>query len=182
MNYKLSYLTTDNQDKTPLENIKTAGGKILKEQALGQRKLSYKIKKQQAAFYEVIYFELETEEIGKVQKELSSDSNIIRSVLIKEMPPKEVKKDTIKPEEIKDIKKVEEIIQEPEKVAAPEPKKIVEKTVIEKPIKKEIKKVEPKIIKEEILKKQKAEKETAQKDAAERLKELDKKLEEILKI
>ena len=193
MNYKLTYLTADNEDKTPLKTIEEAGGKILKEEGLGQRKLAYKIDKNQAAFYQVIYFSLDEENLAKLRGEIKSDANIIRDLITKTSLPRQEKAKTSKIEPAESEKIPSPLGSVPVSSAPVETAEKIEKVDAEKKMAEPKQKIETKTVKpapvviskaktEKIEVKTKENEKKKVEESKKRLEELDKKLEEILKI
>lgn len=88
--YELTYLISDDLQET--EIIKTSGkigglisadgGKIIKEESWGRRKLAYPILKQLFATYITINFELEPTNLKNIEKEIKHETAIIRHLLI----------------------------------------------------------------------------------------------------
>ena len=163
--------------------ISELGGKEGSEDFWGRRKLAYKIRSQEHGYYDVLNFSLEPEDIKKLESEIKLIGEIIRHLVIRK-PEKVVAKPEKKKVVKKELPQKEELKEErkapmpaPSGVGVPtdnigkEPKekvKVAEEKIDEKP--KEEKEEKVKETKEEEFKKEK-----------ERLKELDKKIDEILK-
>ena len=102
-NYEIMILLDPNlqedESTTLLEKIQqtiTANkGKIIKVNQWGKRTLAYEIKKFQQAFYNIIDFELEPENIANIEKSIKFDEKIIRYLIVlgqeKILPKKEQK-------------------------------------------------------------------------------------------
>ena len=71
--------------KKLLETIKglLKDAKIVKEENLGQKPLSYSIKKEIAGFYVNLAFELKTEMPADFEKKLITNDNILRHLLLR---------------------------------------------------------------------------------------------------
>ena len=67
--------------ETVKDLLKTA--KIIKEENLGQKPLSYSIKKELAGFYVDISFEMKEDMPADFEKKLSLNENILRHLLLK---------------------------------------------------------------------------------------------------
>ncbi|MDY6915317.1 MAG: 30S ribosomal protein S6 [Candidatus Cloacimonadota bacterium] len=64
--------------------IKKNGGEINNSEEWGKRKLSYEIEKQEDAYFFVNYFELDPQEIDKLETQYRFNENIIRyNILVK---------------------------------------------------------------------------------------------------
>jgi len=89
-NYELMILLDPNlQDedisalvKEIQQTITKNQGKIGKVNQWGKRKLAYEIKKYQEAFYVVLNFELEPENITNIEKSIKFEEKIIRYIII----------------------------------------------------------------------------------------------------
>ena len=135
--YELTFLTDSLSEKVDAETlakvrgfINGLGGNVKKEIAWEKRKLAYPIKKHLSGFYVIFEFELESEKIEELQKQLRLDENILRSLIINKegikeerhrmrpvkpkafVParPEEAKGEKVKIEELD--KKLEEILKE----------------------------------------------------------------------
>jgi len=77
-------LSETNREKA-LEKIKELlrGAKIIKEQNLGQKPLSYSIKKESAGFYVDLVFEMEEGIPKEFEKKLILNDNILRHLLLR---------------------------------------------------------------------------------------------------
>ena len=169
--------------------ITELGGERINEDFWGRRKLAYKIENQEHGYYDVLNFSIEAENIKKLENEIKLINEIIRYLIIKkiervaEKPKarKEIKEKAViarvtekEKEEIKEklVLEKKEGLQIPEEKKREEPK--IEKDKAEKKVE-EIKEVKPE---EKEPKEEKVEVKTTEK---ERLKELDKKIDELLK-
>jgi small subunit ribosomal protein S6 len=177
--YEITYITKeDAKDKAVKEMIESSLGKIVSASSLGEKQFAYPIKKETKGFYTTAVFEIEPEKLSELNKKLGLSEEILRHLIIiakaakTEMPkllPKKVKEEIAAPKEISAPKEIaapkeEKKLEAPKKIVKP-PKKL------EKPKAETAKKVPTKV--EEI------EKETISEE--DRLKELDKKLDELLK-
>ena len=184
--YEITFIAKEEKDDVVKKTIESLNGKITQEEFLGRKKFYYPIKKEGAGFYTTYVFEIDPEKINDLNKTLLLKGQILRFlIIIKKVvlkKPKEKKKETVEPEEkLENIEK-----EETEKKVTEEVTKKVEinKEKIVKPkekIKEEVK--EEKITKEEkpVEPKKKLPKKEDVSDEEERLKALEKKLEEILK-
>jgi small subunit ribosomal protein S6 len=86
--YELTYLVSDSVSDSDITkvsgkvNAAISGGKILKEENWGRRKLAYNIQKQQFATYITLNFELEPEHLSELERELKVSPEVIRHLLI----------------------------------------------------------------------------------------------------
>lgn len=64
------------------QTITAANGKIIKTNQWGKRKLAYQIKKFPEAFYVVIDFELQPEQIANLENSIRFEEKIIRYLLV----------------------------------------------------------------------------------------------------
>lgn len=154
------------------------GGKEENEDFWGRRKLAYKINGQEHGYYDVLNFQMEGENIKKLEKELKLINELIRYLIFR----KEEKKERASKEKKSTIKKETVLKEKAEEIEKTLEKPAKEELAIEKPIKAEEIKTE---IESETPAKESEEpeeKEEQPKEAEEeRLKELDKKIDEILK-
>lgn len=204
--YEITYITLDEPKTSPVaEAIAQLGGKVLHESALGQKQFAYPIKKEVRGFYTSYVFEIEAEKVIELDRKITLHEEILRHLVIKFegsvenlMKPVAKKAEAPKAEVVEapvEIKEevVTEVVEEPstaeevvipteeiveEKIEEPvvaekveEPKKEVKKEIV----KEEVKAVKPKINKpkKEVL--------PEPENEEERLKALDKKLDELLK-
>ncbi len=162
-NYELMYIISGNipdKETQPVREkvnklIQKNKGAVKKENILGRRQLAYLIKKQRYGFYVVINFNLQPEDVYKLESDIKLVEEVIRYLI------------TLA--EVSAFKKKKEIVKKPKKKIKIK-KEVKKKPKIkeEKPEETVIKKVKEKPKKEEKLEEKK------------RMKELDKKLEEIL--
>lgn len=134
--YELIFITDTLNEKIDFQALEKvrgfiAGleGNIKKEDSWEKRKLAYPVKKRFFGFYTIIQFQMESEKINDLQKQLKMDDDILRYLIIdktkikEEAPrlkfarpkaapqrPAEEKDEKIKIEEID--KKLEEILKE----------------------------------------------------------------------
>lgn len=80
---ELSEKDTNNELNEIRSMITTPGGKIVNEDVWGLRDLAYTIKKHDRGFYTVINFELAPEHIKEIEKALTIQPAVIRSLIIK---------------------------------------------------------------------------------------------------
>lgn len=139
--------------------IKELGGQEISDDFWGRRKLAYKIGSQEHAYYEVLLFSILPDKVKKLENEIKLISEIIRYLFTKKDMVSAGKKESNKQKS----EKVKKTVKKQETKEGDKPKK--EEEIKEKEIKEEkIEKTEKKESKEE-----------------ERLQELDKKIDEILK-
>ena len=88
--YELTYLISDNVPETELNKvtgkvggyIASSGGKVLKEEIWGRRKLAYPIQKQEFATYVTINFELPADKAHEFEHNIIMTSKIVRHLMI----------------------------------------------------------------------------------------------------
>lgn len=155
--------------------IADLGTKDTEEDFWGRRKLAYKIGSQEHGYYDLLKFSIDPENIKKLENEIKLINEVIRYLMIKK-PERKLEKPR-KKLEVKEEKEKLQKIEKEEKEAIEEK---VEKKEEEIAKKAEIKEAKEEKIEEEVKEEKKEEKPTEiQED--ERLKELDKKIDEILK-
>jgi len=193
--YEITIITKENLKGEPAKKeIVALGGKVLNITDAEERRFAYPIKKEGSGYYSSLLFEIAPEKVLELNKKLGLDSEVLRHLIItykaaKIIAPKapavviEPKKEIEKveaPEIKEEIVTVKEVI-EPKEEPSPA---TLEKEKKTKKVKETIKKEEePKKVVEEPVKRSKETEETMQKDlsAEDRLKALDKKLDELLK-
>lgn len=195
--YEITFITKENLKGEPAKKeIESLSGKILSINSLEDRQFAYPIKKENSGTYSTIVFELAPEKVFELNKKLALDTEILRHLIITykaaSVPtkPKVIEKTLAEPAETELAAPVEtEIIpkeepketevkpEEPEQAPVEEAK---EKKAAKKPTKKAPEKIEkPKPAPEPSKASQEAMKEEL--SAEDRLKALDKKLDELLK-
>jgi len=170
--------------KKEIENL---GGKILSVSSIGQRQFVFPIKKETAGYYTVINFEIEPTKVLDLNNKLILEPEVLRHIIltakavkieaprVKKMPEKEKVPEKIEAPEAPKI--AEEPVEKPAKVESPPAGKEIETVEAkEKPVKKTVKKPEVVPVTEAAK-----EIEAEELSADERLKALDKKLDELLK-
>jgi len=189
--------------KNPVKaEIEALGGKILNVSSIGQKNFTYTIKKEKSGFYTTIVFEIDPQKLLDLNKKLSLKEDILRHLIILykaakiEAPrlPKLPASPAGGPKPEKTLPKEEAKLPEPPKeIEAPSAAKAMEDKPKATPV---IKPEEKKPVKKAVQKKKEAdlsavaeslkaakaeeiEKETSSEE--ERMKELDKKLDELLK-
>lgn len=189
--YEMTFLTREEiKGAEPiLKEIEALEGKIISTSTIGEKTLAYPVKKEKSAFFTTAIFEITPEKLPDLNRKLALKDDILRHLIIvyKEIKLAPVKERKLKPVEIK------------KPVFAPEEPEISEIPTFEKPRPeeqevKEIKKVEePKVKPAPEIKEEKKDlpakpKVTPKKEIPEagvseeeRLKALDKKLDELLK-
>lgn len=89
--YELLYIISGNYTEEELQPIKqevndmlaVAGAKILLEDTLGKRKLSYPIKGLHQGYYLLAEFELEGEKLKALNQNLRLSSSVVRHIIVK---------------------------------------------------------------------------------------------------
>lgn len=172
-NYELTFLTrNDLKEKVVQKEIEAAGGKIAEVKSSGQKELAYPIKKENRGFYTTVIMTIDPQKIGNLNAKLNLKAEVLRHLILSTKPAKipKLKEKAISPPAAA-IEAKKEI---PEKEAAIAPEKepkakaeITKKKTPKGPAPIKPKKTE-KIQKEELA-------------PEERLKALDKKLDELLK-
>lgn len=190
--YEITIITREDQKDAPVKKeIEALGGKVLETNSIGQRKMIFPIKKETSGYYTVVRLEIEPGKILELNKKLSLSPEILRFLILtseaaKTSTPKATKKEIVEPQVLPPAQAIEEekpakptVEPKEEKKAEEEPAKPVTPV---KPEKKAAKKpAEPSVTEEP--KASPAAKEIADEEmsAEERLKALDKKLDELLK-
>lgn len=114
--YELTYLISDNVPESELNKVTgkingyvdSLGGKILKEEIWGRRKLAYPIKKLDFATYVTINFDLPPENAIELEKNIGLSSKIVRHLMIVKDFGEEAL--SLTAEEIADTASIEEVI------------------------------------------------------------------------
>jgi len=114
--YELTYLISDNVPESELNKVTgkingyvdSLGGKILKEEIWGRRKLAYPIKKLDFATYVTINFDLPPENAIELEKNIGLSSKIVRHLMIVKDFGEEAL--SLIAEEIADTASIEEVI------------------------------------------------------------------------
>ena len=185
--YEITFITKEEKDDTIVKDLITSlDGKILSSSSLGEKQLAYKIKHENRGFYATFIFELSPEKILELNKKLSLKEEVLRFLII---TAKAAHIELLKPEKaIKEIEAVkpEEMLEAPvEKEEITKPAKIITKKEIIKPIVKPVAKPIEKPVEKPVEKpkvtKEVTEIEKEETDEEDRLKALDKKLDELLK-
>ena len=113
--YELTYLIDDNVGESDLNKVtgkvggylKDLGGKVLKEEIWGRRKLAYPINKQEFATYVTINFEMGADKVNDFEHNIKMTGKIIRHLMIvneiKEEKLSLTADDIAGAEEIKDV-------------------------------------------------------------------------------
>jgi len=182
--YEITFITKENLKEAPVKKeIEALGGKILNISSIGQKNFVYPIKKEKSGVYTTVVFEMDPQKLMDLNKKLGLKDEIIRHLIILykaakieapklpklPKPEKTLPKEEVKlpepPKEIEKPKEIEPALKEKKATVKKVPKKKIEKPVIEAPKpSKETQEIEKEEVSEE-----------------ERLKELDKKLDELLK-
>jgi ribosomal protein S6 len=81
--YEITYLIENEQDAPKIgELIGQFGGSIIREMPLGRRKLAYKIKKHDAAYYVSAIFDIDQKNLSPLERKLQLASFVIRHLVI----------------------------------------------------------------------------------------------------
>ena len=173
--YEITFITKEDLKEKPLkEDLEKLGGKILSISGIGEKNFTYPIKKETKGFYTTILFEIEPEKLSDLNKKLSLNDDILRHlIIIGKTAPVEIPKLPKPVKEIEDKKEIKEI-EEIKDVEGVKEIKEVKRPV--KEVVKEVKKVEKPKVSEKVTE---IEKDTESEE--DRLKALDKKLDELLK-
>ncbi|MDO8686832.1 MAG: 30S ribosomal protein S6 [Candidatus Berkelbacteria bacterium] len=179
--YEITFITKEDLKEKPVkEDLEKLGGKILSISGIGEKNFTYPIKKEAKGFYTTISFEIDPVKLIDLNKKLSLHDDILRHLIIigktaqveipkLPKPEKEIEAPKKEKKEIKDIEDVKEIkeVPKPVKKETVKPLDLVPQGARgkEKP------KVSAKVTE--------IEKDTETEE--DRLKALDKKLDELLK-
>ena len=132
--YEITFITKEDLKAEPVKKeIESLGGKIGVVNNVGQKQLTYPIKKETAGYYTAVEFELEGEKVLELNKKLSLKNEILRHLII---TAKAVKIEA--PVEKKEKKVEVTAIAEPR----PEAIEIAPEKAITEPLPTEIKEVE----------------------------------------
>lgn len=209
--YEITFISREEAEKEAVKKIiETFGGKIEQISSLGEKTFVYPIKKENRGFYTTFLFTFEPEKLIELTKKLNLKEEVTRFLIVAIKPnqikaqiekelakttfeeskkeqitetPKEVQIETQEKVEDQPIieektkEKIEEKVEEPEEKTKKSTKK-TEETKKKTKVVKEIKEKETPKPKKETPKKAEVEEPV---DEEERLKALDKKLEELLK-
>jgi len=178
--YEITFITKEDLKEKPVKKlIDDLGGKILATSSLGEKTFTYPIKKEEKGVYTTVTFEIEPEKLLDLNKKLSLEEEILRHLIIIH---KAASVYMPKPKEMK----AEKVVAPELEIAAPKEEKELPAPKEMKKIEKPAKKVEKKVVKpkaEKVMhvptKAEEIERETISEE--DRLKELDKKLDELLK-
>lgn len=88
--YELMYIVASSisDDQIPtvtdgvLNFITSLGGKVVKEEKLGKKKLAYPIKKTRNGFYDVVVFEMEGEKLSELDSKVRNTEGVIRHLIV----------------------------------------------------------------------------------------------------
>lgn len=185
--YEITFLMENEQalqEKAVEKAIKNHEGEIISVKNWGQKNLAYPIKKLNSAFYVTIVFNMDPDSVRKLNRTLRLDRSIMRYLIIQganEVKPEEDYRRTPRPENHKE--KPEPIIKLKEEKKSTEEVKVEKSTTKKaestKPVKKAVGSItKPKVTKEK-PKTAKPKKEGISDD--ERLKQLENKLQDLLK-
>lgn len=202
--YELTYLISDNVSESDLNKvtgkvggfITNLGGKVLKEEIWGRRKLAYPIVKQEFATYVTVNFQLPSEKASELERDIKLSSKIIRHLMI--VTDYGAEELTLTQEDIAQTQAIEEVVggeksfeavigetEESKDLMAKREEVKEEPTQSEEKIEKEVKeekkeKAEKKELPEKKVEKKATKKEAKKEDEADRLSKLDKELDDIL--
>jgi len=192
--YEVTIITKGNLKGEPAKKeIVALGGKVLNITDAEERRFAYPIKKEGSGYYSSLLFEIAPEKVLELNKKLGLESVVLRHLIITYKAAKIAvpKAPAVVTEPKKEIEKVEVPKIKEEPVIQPIPAAVEEKPASPAGREKKAKKVKEAIKKEEEPKKEvekpakrsKETEEAIQKElsAEDRLKALDKKLDELLK-
>src|SRR3989344_6260222 len=81
--YEITYLIENEQDAPKIgELIGQFGGSIIREMPLGRRKLAYKIKKHDAAYYVSAIFDIDQKNLSQLERKLQLAPFVIRHLVV----------------------------------------------------------------------------------------------------
>jgi small subunit ribosomal protein S6 len=114
--YELTYLISDLVPESDLNKvtgkiggyISSLGGKTIKEEVWGRRKLAYPIKKQDFATYVTIIFELSADKAKELEHNINLTSKVIRHLMI--ILKAEATALSLTKEDIAETKEIEEVV------------------------------------------------------------------------
>ena len=203
--YEITIITREDEKEKPVKKeIESLGGKVLEANSIGQRQLVFPIKKEAAGYYTVVIFELEPTKVLELNKKLGLSPEILRHLILVakaakiEAPKEKVavsKEEKVEEKEVISTlppegagKEEPKAVEEVEEAKKAEEKPIEEPEVKKKPTKKPVKKTkekpeaEPKVSQAAVEPSSPVGRIEAEEISAdERLKALDKKLDELLK-
>lgn len=187
--YDITLITKENLKGEPAKKeIASLGGKVLNITEPNQRQFAYPVKKESSGYYTSILFEIEPTKVLELNKKLGLNADVLRHLIITHKAAATVapRPAVPSPEEIVAVKPAEtEII--PAKEAQRAEEVVEEKEEVKeekaKPAEKPVKEEKPKKVVEEPVIRSREAQEAIQKElsAEDRLKALDKKLDELLK-
>ncbi len=99
------------------EIIKEAGGRIIKEENLGKKKLAYLIKQTRRGFYILLELELLPSALQELNKNLRLMDNVLRFQIIKTKPVKKKLAKKEKTEKKLEISSIEELNKKLEEIS-----------------------------------------------------------------
>lgn len=114
--YEMTYLVSDKVSDADMNAttgkinaiITDRKGKILGEESWGRRKLAYPILKQDFATYITLNFELNPEELGRINRELKLNKEVIRHlILVKDFGKEKI---TLSAEEVAENAEIEAVV------------------------------------------------------------------------
>lgn len=114
--YEMTYLVSDNVSESEITKVTgkiggyvtDEGGKVLKEESWGRRKLAYPVSKQLFATYITMSFELEPDRLRSLERDIRHENEIIRHLIIVKKIGKEELVLTTK--DIADTREIEEVV------------------------------------------------------------------------
>jgi len=178
--YEITYLLADEAlfSKKIVENaIENLGGNVTSVKPWGQRNLAYPIRKLNTAFYATIVFELETTKIKKLNRQLLLEPDLMRFLIVNDVVTKELEEEAVSEKKESLASKKEEAESasvKPEKTVST-PTLKTSKAKQKEAVKKTTKKESTPLKKKTVVKKKEAVSDT------ERLKQLENKLQDLLK-
>lgn len=114
--YELTYLVSDEASEIELTKvtgkvdrlISGLGGKIIKEESWGRRKLAYPINKINFATYVTVYFEIDPEKLNHFKKDLGHTTHVLRHlIMLKDYDKEEI---TLTREDVAENEEIAEVV------------------------------------------------------------------------
>lgn len=186
--YEITFITKEDIEKLstggPIKDILTTlDGKILNVSSIGEKQFTYKIKKENKGFYTTVVFEIDPNKLVELNKKLTLVNEILRFLIVihKENEPVKTKKvDELEPIKAKKEDAIVRTAKEDVIAISRESVDTKETKAVKKEKPKDTPKKETKP-KKTVVKNKITEIETETVSEEDRLKALDKKLDELLK-
>lgn len=191
MQYEITFIVNDEKKKEEVKKLLTDHeAKIVFDYDMGRRTFVYPIKRENVGFYQTYFVEIDPEKISQLDKDLRTDKQILRYLLIRNDQDLEMLKERLNKankqasgkensEEIKE--KIQQKVEPKEEAKEEKAEEVKEvKEVKEKKEPKKEKKTQEKTVKttKKSVKKESKNDEDSEKD---RMKKLEEKLDQLLK-